>query len=264
MDQQQEPAIIEKDVTDRIYFTITPRLVWALCTDPFEYTYWSVVKDIAGENGQCILARDDLAILCMMSAGKASACLQSLIAKKLLIGDFRRDAGYPQPVWHLRIPDFWEANVRWARKYISLKDRISFKREQAAALNAMKKRASSGDGSKEASSGDEGGSPHDGGVSPDDTKKNVFKNQLEKSIYTNWDSVLEQLRLQMPRGNYELYVKDLPVLDYIDQVLYIGVPNADHLAWLESRITSTIENLLIGVFAAEVTVKFQIIEVVES
>jgi len=34
----------------------------------------------------------------------------------LLYGKFKRDPGYPQPVWHLRIPNLWKANVAWPGK----------------------------------------------------------------------------------------------------------------------------------------------------
>ena len=57
---------VKDESKDRSYFTITPRLVWALSQNPQEYTLWGVVKDIAGEDGECILSREDL---CGISAG---------------------------------------------------------------------------------------------------------------------------------------------------------------------------------------------------
>jgi hypothetical protein len=175
---------------DHIYFTVTPRLVWALCDDPDEYTFWCVVKDIAGEKGECILARDDLAALAMISAGRVSQCRDNLIQKKLLNGEFRRDPGYPQAVWHLSIPDFWEANTRWARRYPKIADRVEFKKEQKRQLKELKE-ASRADASRDASQDDRGVPPDDGGIPPDDTKKNVLKNQKEESIK---DTCLETLQ----------------------------------------------------------------------
>lgn len=186
-----EETKVKDRSNEHLYFTVTPRLVWALCEDPDEYTFWCVVKDIAGEDGECILAREDLAALAMISAGKASLCRESLIRKKLLDGEFRRDPGYPQAVWHLSIPDFWEANTRWARKYPKIADRIGFKKAQMLALKQSRKEASAGDGSKEASAGDRGVSPDDGGISPDDAKKNVLKNQKEEQK----DSLLKKIEM---------------------------------------------------------------------
>lgn len=153
---------IERDSSDKKYFVITPRLVWALCDSPYEYTYWCTIKDIAGEAGECYLTRDDQSILSMMSAGKVSQCRASLMEKKLLLGELRQDPGYPQPVWHLRIPDVWQINIEWCLAHPSIADRIDFKR--------LQKEPSPHDDIREPSSGDEGLSPHDEGLSLHDAK----------------------------------------------------------------------------------------------
>jgi hypothetical protein len=188
----EEKTKVKDESNEHIYFIVTPRLVWALSEDPYEYTFWNVIKDIAGEKGECILSRDDMATLAMMSGGKASQCRDSLIAKKLLIGEFRKDPGYPQPVWHLSIPDFWEANVRWAKKYITIRERIDFKREQRGL-----KEPSPRDDSKKPSRSDKGVTPNDGGVSPGDLKNNVLEDSKEENIKNTLLELISDLKYSL-------------------------------------------------------------------
>jgi len=151
--------IVDKS-NDEKYFTIAPRLVWALSRSPYDYTLWCVVKDIAGTEGQCILSTPDLADLAMMSAGKVSDCRQFLLNAGLLDGELRQDPGYPQPVWHLSVPDLWKRNVEWCEKYPGLKSRVSFKFAQKESLHLVK-----------ASPGEKGVTPGEKGVTPGETKK---------------------------------------------------------------------------------------------
>jgi len=145
---------------DRIYRIETPQIVWSICADIYEFMLWTVIKMIAGEAGECYLSTDDLAAAAMMSTGKASQCRKSLIKKGLIEGEIRKDPGYPQPVWHLMIPDLWPRNVSWRQKHNSLLDRIVAKREQRQSLHQMK-----------ASSDEEGPPPGEEGPSPGETKK---------------------------------------------------------------------------------------------
>lgn len=59
----------------------------------------------------------------------------------MLFGDLRKDPGYPQAVWHLSIPNVWAVNIEWATKFTSLKDRVQFKREQAASVREERQKA---------------------------------------------------------------------------------------------------------------------------
>ena len=160
---------IKDGSNDRIYRIEIPQIVWSICADTYEFTLWTVVKMIAGEAGECYLSTDDLAAAAMMSTGKASQCRKSLIKKGLIEGEIRKDPGYPQPVWHLMIPDLWPRNVSWRQKNHSLLDRITTKREQRQSLHQMKP-----------SPGEEGTSPREEGTSPGETKKEPErKNQKE-------------------------------------------------------------------------------------
>jgi hypothetical protein len=197
---------IAKDDPDRKYFILTPQIVWALCPDPFVFTLWTVVKMIAGESGECILATPDLADLAMQSAGKVSTGRKYLLSQGLLIGQFRRDPGYPQPVWHLSIPDLWEQNIRWRKTYDKLRDRIFFKRSQRrqmrTSVHLMK-----------APSGEEGISPGDGGGAPDETKKILSEILQEERLAQTWQTALAQLQLCTTRTIYDNWLRGLHLVN---------------------------------------------------
>lgn len=168
-----EPVRVTDEGRDKSYFTITPRLVWAICDNPFEYTLWGVIKDIAGEQGVCILAREDLAVLAMMSGGKVSECRDSLIAKGLLRGVLVKDKGYPKAIWHLSIPDLWEENVQWAKTHLKISDRVAYK-----------------SASKVPSRGDEGKVPSRGEKVPSrgGNKEEGFKEELNNNIFQTYEN----------------------------------------------------------------------------
>lgn len=113
---------------DEKYFTMVPRIVWAKAEDPYDLILWVVIKDIAGSDGECYLSTVDLAELTMMSIGKVSQCRKRLMKNGLLEGECRKDPGYPQPVWHLTIPDLWKSNVEWSELHPKLRDRVEFKK----------------------------------------------------------------------------------------------------------------------------------------
>lgn len=115
---------------DKKYFTITPRIVWALSRSPYDYMLWNVIKDIAGDDGECILSTEDLATLSMMSAGKVTDCRKHLLKVGLLEGETQKSPEYQWPIWHLTIPDLWELNTKTAKSIPSLKNRIEFKKNQ--------------------------------------------------------------------------------------------------------------------------------------
>lgn len=146
--------------SDRKYFTITPRLIGLLCQDVYEYTLWCIIKEIAGEKGECYLGTEDLADLAMQSMGKVSQARRRLIEAGLLQGEIRRDPGFQQSVWHLRIPDLWPKNIKLAEELAAIKDRVEFKRQQKR-LHQVKP-----------SPGERAISPGERATTPGETKKN--------------------------------------------------------------------------------------------
>jgi hypothetical protein len=71
-----------------------------------------------------------------------------------------------------------------------------------------------------------------------------------------WSSVLAQLQLDMPRASYETWVLGTQALELKDDVLLVSTRNAYARDWLESRLTSTVQRLLIGILNRSVSVKF--------
>ncbi len=71
-----------------------------------------------------------------------------------------------------------------------------------------------------------------------------------------WKSVLAQLQMEMPRASFETWVRQTYALSLQDGVLTIGAPNAYARDWLEARLTSTVNRMLIGILNTQVRVRF--------
>jgi len=71
-----------------------------------------------------------------------------------------------------------------------------------------------------------------------------------------WQSVLGQLQTEMPKASFDTWVRDSQVLTYEDGILVIAVDNAYTRDWLESRLASTVNRLLVGVMNRAVDVRF--------
>jgi hypothetical protein len=75
-------------------------------------------------------------------------------------------------------------------------------------------------------------------------------------IQKAWKIVLGQLQMEMPRASFDTWVRETKALTFEDGVLTISVRNAYARDWLESRLTSTISRLLIGIMNQRVQVEF--------
>jgi hypothetical protein len=82
------------------------------------------------------------------------------------------------------------------------------------------------------------------------------KGGLFMDIQKAWQTVLEQLQMEMPRASFDTWVRDTKALDFSDGALTIGVRNAYARDWLESRLASTVSRLLIGIMNQTVQVEF--------
>jgi hypothetical protein len=76
------------------------------------------------------------------------------------------------------------------------------------------------------------------------------------SAATAWEAVKGQLQMEMPRASFETWVRDTDAVDYDGETLAVGVRNAYARDWLESRVRSTAERLIVGVLKKAVTVQF--------
>jgi len=71
-----------------------------------------------------------------------------------------------------------------------------------------------------------------------------------------WQSVLGQLQMEMPRASFDTWVRDTKPVSYNESTLTIGVRNAYARDWLESRLASTVNRLLVGILNSTVDVHF--------
>jgi hypothetical protein len=71
-----------------------------------------------------------------------------------------------------------------------------------------------------------------------------------------WESVLDQLQKDMPRQSFDTWVRDTQAVRFDGNTLTVAVHNAYAQDWLESRIRSTVERLLVGILARSVSVVF--------
>ncbi len=71
-----------------------------------------------------------------------------------------------------------------------------------------------------------------------------------------WQAVLAQLQLDMAKASFDTWVRDTHPLSYENGVLTVAVSNAFARDWLDSRLSSTVNRLLIGILNSNATVKF--------
>ena len=71
-----------------------------------------------------------------------------------------------------------------------------------------------------------------------------------------WQSVLGQLQMEMPKASFNTWVRDTRPVVYENGALTIAVPNAYARDWLESRLASTVDRLLVGIMNSSVAVNF--------
>jgi chromosomal replication initiator protein len=71
-----------------------------------------------------------------------------------------------------------------------------------------------------------------------------------------WQSALGQLQMEMPKASFDTWVRDTQVTSYEDGLFTVTVHNAYARDWLESRLSSTVTRLLMGIMNRSVEVTF--------
>lgn len=99
-------------------------------------------------------------------------------------------------------------------------------------------------------------------LEPDESVATPIKGSI--SAQGAWQAVQGQLQMEMPRASFETWVRDAQAVRYDGNALTIAVANQYAADWLENRLTSTINRLLIGILNAEVHVKFMVAETVKA
>jgi len=71
-----------------------------------------------------------------------------------------------------------------------------------------------------------------------------------------WQSALGQLQMEMPKASFDTWVRDTRIVNFDEGVFTIGVRNAYARDWLESRLSSTVTRLLMGIMNRDIEVQF--------
>ena len=71
-----------------------------------------------------------------------------------------------------------------------------------------------------------------------------------------WQSALGQLQMEMPKASFDTWVRDTQIASYEDGLFTVTVHNAYARDWLESRLSSTVTRLLMGIMNRSVEVAF--------
>lgn len=87
---------------------------------------------------------------------------------------------------------------------------------------------------------------------------------LESAAQETWQSVLSELKAEMPRASFETWVRDTEVVSYEFGTFTISTRNAYAREWLEKRLTETISGLLTYKIGRNTTVRFVVLEALES
>ena len=76
-----------------------------------------------------------------------------------------------------------------------------------------------------------------------------------------WSHALKALQMEMPRASFETWVRDTRAVYYDGSALSVGVRNQYARDWLESRLTDTVERLLLEDLNQPVSISFVVAEV---
>jgi hypothetical protein len=79
-----------------------------------------------------------------------------------------------------------------------------------------------------------------------------------------WQSVLGQLQMEMLRASFDTWVRDTEASSFEDSVMTITTCNAYARDWLESRLASTVQRLLVGILNQSVSVQFVVRDAPEA
>ena len=71
-----------------------------------------------------------------------------------------------------------------------------------------------------------------------------------------WQATIGQLQMEMPKATFDTWVRDARFLGVEDGKFTIGLQNAYARDWVESRLTSTISRILVGILNAPANLDF--------
>jgi hypothetical protein len=75
-----------------------------------------------------------------------------------------------------------------------------------------------------------------------------------------WQRVIDQLQDEMPRGSFQEYVSVTRANRYDGNTLVVVAPTQEIRLWLDDRVRSSAERLLVGILREEVNLEFVVME----
>lgn len=85
---------------------------------------------------------------------------------------------------------------------------------------------------------------------------NDYATDISSEAAQVWEIVQNQLEREMPRTQFITHVKGARAMNFVNNILQIDAFSQERKDWLESRIQSTAEHMLIGILKKQVTVQF--------
>lgn len=79
-----------------------------------------------------------------------------------------------------------------------------------------------------------------------------------------WQATLDQLQMDIPKPTFDKWVRDTQFIAYEEGVMTLGFQDSYVRDWVEARLSSMIRRILVGIFACEVSLRFEIITPVRS
>jgi len=84
----------------------------------------------------------------------------------------------------------------------------------------------------------------------------VTRVEANSEVANAWAQTLSVLQSQMPRASFSAWVYPTKVIGYDGSVVTIGARNNYACEWLESRISSAAQRILVGIMNKDVTISF--------
>jgi DnaA-like protein len=101
---------------------------------------------------------------------------------------------------------------------------------------------------------------HDPEPEPDDEEPEYVFVQADETVTHEieqaWQALLDQLSMEMPRASFSTWVQGSKPVHFETNTLQVACRNPYTRDWLESRLRSTVERLLVGILNTSVGVVF--------
>jgi len=99
---------------------------------------------------------------------------------------------------------------------------------------------------------------------PDDCQDPEPEEVPQGEAQAIWGMALQALELQMPKTQFEAYIRPITAMGFDCGRLTLQAPNSEACSWLDSRIKRTLENILPGITGDDVAVEFTHLSTVEN